>query len=322
MAEVQRIHSGNAPWRTTLREYTGMLIVLVGVVAVFTLLDSRLLTLNTVRVVLSQIPAITLLATGMTLVLIVGGIDLSVGSVLALSSCTMAVLMRQYDWSPWMAMPAAILVGTVCGLLNGSVSVYASIPSFIVTLGMMQIARGSGQILTANRRILALGLEWLTQPIVGVGVSPALLFAVGIAVLAHLIVTYTVFGRYCIAVGTSERAFRMSGLDSRPVRVIVFAAAGTLAGMAGVIEMVRLHTGDPDAGGGYELKAIAAAVIGGTSLMGGRGNVLNTIMGVLIIAVIETGLNLVGASTGAKLLTTGGIIVAAVLLDAQRHRLR
>jgi ribose transport system permease protein len=164
-------------------------------------------------------------------------------------------------------------------------------------------------------------VEMLSAPIGGAGISPAFAIAVLVIVAGQILLSRTVFGRYLIAIGTNESAVRLAGINPKPTKIIVFAIVGLLAGLGGVIYTSRLGSSDPNAGAGLELSAIAAVVIGGTSLMGGRGSVISTFFGVLIIATLEAGLAQVGATEPTKRVITGAVIVAAVILDAWRQRL-
>ncbi|MBL8815834.1 MAG: ABC transporter permease [Planctomyces sp.] len=304
-----------------LIDLAGLAIVLLAIVAVFSWLSPRFFSQATLATIMNQIPALTILATGMTIVLISGGIDLSVGSLVAFSSAALGIVMAKYNQPLWLAIPAAIAAGSLFGLINGSVTVFGRIPSFIVTLGTLQIARGCAYLATSKSTIyLNRSVQVLTDRIAGIGLSPAAVSAMLIVVLGQLLLTRTVFGRYCVAIGTNESAVRMSGVDTRWTRIFVFVLCGALAGMAGVIESSRLSAVDPNGAAGRELQAIAAAVIGGTSLMGGRGSVIATLFGVLIMAVLESGLGQVGAQEEIKNLVTGSAIVVAVLFDSWRHR--
>jgi ribose transport system permease protein len=178
--------------------------------------------------------------------------------------------------------------------------------------------------MTTDSQTLFIGasIQELSLPITGLGISPALIIAISIVVLAHFIVKRTVFGRYIIAIGTNETAARMSGIPIHPYRISVLALSGGLAGLGGLFNAAYLGAADPNAGIGLELSAIAAAVIGGTSLMGGRGSVAGTFTGVLIIAVLQSGLAQMGATEPVKRLITGGVIIAAVLFDYWRLRKR
>ncbi len=302
-------------------QYAGLLIALALLVVVFSLLSENFLQTGTLVTIANQIPDLTLIAVGMTLVLIVGGIDLSVGSVLALSSAVLGTLMVDGQWPLWAAIPVCLLTGVACGLFNGVVSIGAGIPSFIVTLGMLEIARGATKVVTDSQtKYIGSAVESIGEPIAGLQLSPAFLLAVAAVLTGEFVLTRTVFGRYLVAIGTNEEAVRMSGIRSAPYSIAVFAISGLLCGLAGLTHTSRLSSADPNAAIGIELSAIAACVIGGTSLMGGRGSVINSFLGVLIIAVLQTGLAQVGASDPTKQIITGSVIVAAVLLDAVRSR--
>jgi len=187
---------------------------------------------------------------------------------------------------------------------------------------MLEIARGAAYLVTDSRTIYIGGpVEVITEVSI-LGLSFPFIIAVAIVVAGQLVLSRTVFGRYLIAIGTNEEAVRLSGIDPRPLKLAVFALCGFLTSIAAVIHTARLSSANPNAGYGLELQAIAAVVIGGTSLMGGRGSVVSSFFGVLIIAVLGTGLAQIGAQESTKRLITGCVIVAAVILDHYRHRIR
>lgn len=301
--------------------YFGLLAVLGLMCLLFGLASDRFLTTRTFTSIANQIPELTLVAVGMTLVLVIGGIDLSVGSLLALGSAILGVLMVDRGWPFWIAAPIAISVCGAAGLVNGMVSIGAGIPSFIVTLGMLEIARGLALLLTGSRIVyIGSSIESLGAPLGGLPLSPAFVISIGVVLAAQYVLVQTVMGRYCVAIGTNREAVRMAGIDPRPTAIKVFLISGLLCGLGGIVQASRLSSADPNAAVGLELSAIAAAVIGGTSLMGGRGNVISTWLGVWIIAVLQTGLAQCGFSDPSKRLITGLVIVAAVLIDAWRSR--
>lgn len=309
-------------FQRTLLQYAGLLGVLLIMIATFALSTNNFFQLPTFISIANQIPDLTFIAVGMTLVLVIGGIDLSVGSVLALSSAVLGVLMVRYELPLWGALPACLLVGALCGLLNGLGSVGFGIPSFIVTLGMLQIARGATKVVTDSRSVyIGRAVESFAEPLPGVSLSPAFFTAVLTVAAGQFVLTRTVFGRYCVAIGTNAEAVRMSGINTKPWSIAVFAISGTLCGLAGLSQTSRLSTSDPNAAIGIELSAIAACVIGGTSLMGGRGSVVSSFIGVLIIAVLQTGLAQLGVSDANKQIVTGLVIVVAVMMDALRGKL-
>ncbi len=306
--------------RLALDTYLGLAGALLCLTVLFSLLSSHFLSYATFSTLANQIPDLMVLAVGMTFVLIIGGIDLSVGSVLALAASVVSVAMLGWGWG---VMPAALL-GMVCaalvGALTGSITVAWRIPSFIVSLGVLEIARGAAYQLTDSRTAyIGDALAWLSEPI-AVGISPSFLIALVVIVLAQLVLTRTVFGRYLIGIGTNEEAVRLAGVDPRPYKILVFALMGLLAGLAALFQISRLEAADPNAGSGLELQVIAAVVIGGTSLMGGRGSVISTFFGVLIISVLAAGLAQIGASEPSKRIITGAVIVIAVVLDTYRSR--
>ena len=305
-----------------MSERRGLLAVLVLLLLLFGALSDHFLTRLTLVTLANQIPALVVIATGMTFVLVVGGIDLSVGSVLALSSALLGTALTSWGWPLLAAVPLALGAGLVAGAANGLVTVRWGIPSFIVTLGMLEVARGGAYLVTGSQSVFIGGaIEAIGAPVPGLGLSPAFLIAVLLVIAGQLVLSRTVFGRYVVAIGTNEEAVRLSGIDPRPVKLVVFAMSGLLAGLGGVFGAAYLESADPNAGIGMELAAIAAVVIGGTSLMGGRGSVVNSFSGVLIIAVLQAGLAQIGASEPTKRVITGTVIVAAVIADVYRHKL-
>jgi ribose transport system permease protein len=302
-------------------DYLGLLVVIVFLFLVFGTLSDRFFTLRTFTTVANQIPDLAVVAVGMTFVLIVGGIDLSVGSVLALAAALLGVALSEWSFSLGSAALMALAAGFLCGILNGVVTVSWSVPSFIVTLGMLEIARGAAYLVSGSRTAyIGAPIEPVGAPLPGLGLSPAFLTAIVLVIAGQLALSRTVFGRYAVAIGTNEEAVRLSGIDPRPTRIAVFAIAGLLSGLGGVFHAGRLAAADPNAAVGLELSAIAAVVLGGTSLMGGRGSVVRSFFGVLVIAVLQSGLAQVGASEPAKRVVTGAVIVAAVIADSLRAR--
>ncbi len=298
----------------------GLLAALGLLVTLFAVRSEHFLTPLTMTTLLNQVPALTVVSIGMTYVLIVGGIDLSVGSVLALGGATLGVAIVSWGWPLWAAAGASLGVGLLAGTLNGLVTVAWSVPSFIVTLGTLEIARGAAYLMTRSQSVyVGSAVEPVGAPLAALGLSPAFVLALVLVAAGQVVLARTVLGRYMIAVGTNAEAVRLSGIDPRRVKLAVFLIAGAMAGLGGVFSVAHLESADPNAGVGMELAAIAAVVIGGTSLMGGRGSVVNSFLGVLIIAVLQTGLAQVGASEPAKRVITGVVIVLAVVIDVYRH---
>lgn len=312
--------AGKAVAGGQLGTYIGLAVVLIAMITLFSVLSEYFLTYETFVTIANEIPALAAMAVGMTFVLIIGGIDLSVGSVLALSAAVTAASMLQGGLPVLVAALLGLLTGLLCGALTGTVSVIWQIPSFIVSLGMLEAVRGGAYLVTDSRtQYVGDAIAGLAAPWIG-GISAAFVLAVALVIIGQLILSRTVFGRYVVGIGTNEEAMRLAGIDPRPIRIIVFAATGLLAGLAGLMQSARLEAADPNAGIGIELQVIAAVVIGGTSLMGGRGSVVNTFFGVLIIAVLEAGLAQIGASEPSKRIITGAVIVLAVIIDTVRQR--
>jgi len=308
--------------RAFVTDYLGLFFALVVLLVIFGFSVPTISLPSTFRTIANQIPDITIVAVGMTFVLIIAGIDLSVGSVLALAGSVLGVFLVEFNLPLPVAICACLFVGILCGLTNGLIVIRWNLPSFIVTLGMLEIARGAAYLVTNSRTIYIGGpLEAITGTSI-LGLSLPFILAVIIVAAGQLVLSRSVFGRYMIAIGTNEEAVRMSGIDPRPIKLLVFALCGFLTSAAAVIQTARMSSASPNAGSGLELQAIAAVVIGGTSLMGGRGSVISSFFGVLIIAVLGTGLAQIGAQESTKRLITGCVIIVAVIIDQYRHRIR
>jgi ribose transport system permease protein len=289
-------------------------------VIVFSLATRHFFSPANFRTIANQIPSSLLVATGMTYILLLGQIDLSVGSVLAFSGAVVGVALTQGHWPLPAAALAGLAAGAFCGAFNGLVTLRWRLPTFIVTLGTLEMARGGAHALTQSQTLyLGSAIESLADANV-LGFSLPFLVAVAVVIAAQLLLTRTVFGRHVIAIGTNPEAARLAGINTRPVQLAVFVSTGCLVALAALIDCSRFQAANPNAGIGLELQAIAAAVIGGTSLMGGRGSVVGTFIGVLIIAVLNSGLAAVGAKEELKRLITGAVIIAAVIADLYRHR--
>ncbi len=298
----------------------GLVMALISLVLLFSLITRNFFTLTNFKTIANQVPAALIVAVGMTFVLISGGIDLSVGSVLALSSAVLGTCLTHTSMSLVSGLLLCILTGLICGALNGFVVANWRIPSFIVTLGMLEAARGSAYLVT-NSQTQYIGAQIdIVRDMSILGFSLPFLLALIVIVCGHLILTRTRFGRHLSATGHNEEVSRLCGIATRRIRFLVFALCGALTGLAAIVDTARLSAANPNTGIGFELEAIAAVVIGGTSLSGGRGSVLRTTLGVLIIAVLGSGLAQAGAQEPTKRLITGFVIVGAVILDHYRHR--
>jgi len=303
-----------------IADYLGLAAALGLLVIIFGLSARNFFSVTTFRTIANQIPDTTIVAVGMTYVLIIAGIDLSVGSVLALASAVLGIGLVNWGWPLPLSLAMCLSVGLLCGGLNGLIVIRWKLPSFIVTLGMLEAARGAAYLVTDSRTIYVGGPIEVVTDVTILGLSLPFVMAMTIVVVGQLILSRTVFGRYLVAIGTNEEAVRLSGIDPRPYKLAVFALCGLLTAVAAVIQTARMSSANPNTAIGFELQAIAAVVIGGTSLMGGRGSVVRSFFGVLIIAVLGAGLAQVGAQDHTKRLITGCVIVAAVVLDQYRRR--
>src|SRR5436309_9079230 len=271
-----------------------------------------------------QTAIVCVAALGMTMVIISGGIDLSVGSVIALSTVVTALLLRA-NISPAVAALGAMGAGALCGLINGALITGLRVVPFIVTLGTMLLVRGAAKGLSDERRIEA-PITWLNDLVRtvrdgrGLLLPPAIWMTAALAVAIGLALRYTRFGRHLFAIGSSERTARLCGVRLNWCKFAVYTIAAALAALAGVMEFPKLSVGDPTVAVGLELDVIAAVIIGGGSLLGGRGSVVGTTAGAAIMSVIEIGCSQQGLPNWVQQIVTGTIIVGAVALDRWRQR--
>lgn len=304
-----------------IADYLGLLLVLAVLVAVFSTQTQHFFTTTTLLTILNEIPRPAIIAVGMTFVIITAGIDLSVGSVLAVCCAVLGVCLQDFKWPLPLALAACVASGTLAGILNGAVIAAWRLPSFIVTLGMLEAARGMAYLVTNSQsKYIGAGVQKIQEVQLN-GLSLTFFAAIVVVLLGQLTLSFTRFGRHVYAVGANAETARLSGIPVRRVAFSVFVLSGALTGLAAIMESARLATAVPSAGVGYELEAVAAVVIGGTSLMGGRGSVFHSFIGVVIIAVLEAGLAQLGAGEPTKRLVTGAAIVLAVIVDYYRSRL-
>lgn len=307
-----------------LRE-AGIGVALVFICVFFAIAEPKFASYANLMNIFTQISINTVIAVGMTFVILLGGIDLSVGSVLALCTVVAGLTITNETLpvgvATSLAVGLSILVGALCGLFNGFVSERWKIHSFVVTLGMLNIARGAALQISDSRTIFAfpdafskLGAKTI------LGVPLIFVMALTIVIIASMVLKKTVFGRLIYAIGNNEESVRLSGHRTILYKVAAFVICGGCVGIASIMYMLRLNIASPILGVGFELNAIAAVVIGGTSMMGGKGSLIGTFLGASIIGVLNNGLLLLGMGDFARQIVTGLIIVVAVVVDTYRNR--
>ncbi len=314
-----RIFSGALDKYITL----GAVIVLF---IIFSIVAKNFFTPRSVLSLLLQTSAITIMGIGVTFAIITGGIDLSIGSVIALSG-TIAVMVAIAGVPIWLSMIIGLLVGALCGYINGLLITGLNLPPFIATLGMMMVARGVALTITnanaypapdgfgelGNGAVLRLGPQFP-------GISYPVIIMVIVAIIFSFILTKTKIGRYIYAIGSNEEAARLSGIKVNQYKIVAYVISGLLSGLVGIILASRMVTSQPNSADGYELNAIASAVIGGTSLMGGIGTITGTVIGSFIIGILSVGLTMAGANYFLQKIVIGLVVIGAVTIDQLKLR--
>ena len=290
---------------------------------------------GTHRDALRQASVFGILACGMTLVIISGGIDLAVGSTLAFLAVSFSLMSIHWGWPPWLSVPACLLLGVACGAASGSLTAWLGIQPFIATLAMMVFARGLAKTISGGTKVSTIvksadgsfhqvpvpGIyRFIDSRILGDNLAVVTAIFLVCALVAWVVLSRHCWGRYLYAIGGNEEAARLSGVPVKLTKMLAYAASGLLAAVAGICQAAQEQQGDPEAGIGYELTAIAIVVIGGTTLTGGRGGIGLTLLGTLTIGYLEKILSINAVPEASRLMLTGAIIVIAVL--AQRRQIR
>ncbi|WZL75054.1 ABC transporter permease [Clostridiaceae bacterium 35-E11] len=312
-------------------EKYGIYFIFVSMVIAMSILSPAFLKVGNLLNVVRQISVIGLIAMGVTMIIITTGIDLSSGSVLALAAVVAASFAQRSDWAAAMypsltGLPvivpilAGLLVGVACGFVNGTIIAKTKIPPFIATLGMMTAARGLALLYSDGRPVSSLtnSYNFIGQGKI-FGIPFPILILLVMAMFSHILLKNTKFGKYIYAIGGNENAAVVSGINVSKYKIMLYTYAGMLAGLAGIVLSSRISSGQPGLGVAYELDAIASAVIGGTSLSGGIGTIPGTMVGALIIGVLNNGLDLLNVSAYWQQIIKGVIIVGAVILDERKN---
>lgn len=302
----------------------GPLIALLLACVTFSALSPRFLASENFALILQQVMVVGVLAIGQTLVILTAGIDLSCGLVMALGAVVMSKLATVGGWPPWAAVSAGIAVTTGVGVINGLLVTRVKLPPFIVTLGTMNIAFAATQLISRSQSITDLPplLTWLGASVRfgRTPVSYGVMLMLGLYLLTWLWLRETAAGRHVYAVGNHREAARLAGISTDRVLLGVYALAGACYGVAALLSVARTGVGDPQAGQTENLDTVTAVVLGGTSLFGGRGVVLGTLVGALIVGVFRNGLTLTGVSSIYQILVTGVLVIVAVALDQWSRR--
>lgn len=306
-----------------IKSNAGIISVLLLIGFVLSIMSPVFLTTSNIISVLLQISNNMFLALGMTLVIILGGIDLSVGSIVAMSGTLTVGFIVTNGMPMWLALVAGLLMGVACGCFNGIIVAKFRVPAFIVTLAMMNMARGIAYIYSGGRSTRIMDDNFMkigTGQLFGLIPYPVI-YMIILVIIFIVLLNKTKFGTYIYAVGGNRESAHLSGVPIKKVEIAVYTISGFLAAFAGLVLCSRMFSGQPAAGSGYEMDAIAACVLGGVSMSGGVGRISGTIFGAVVIGIISNGLNLMGVSSFWQLLVKGAIILIAVLIDSQKARL-
>ena len=304
-------------WKNFI-QVAGILPILVAICVIFSLVTPNFLSVGNLINVIRQASINIVLATGMTFVILTGGIDLSVGSILGVTA-VVGVLVSLVPGLGWFAVPAALIAGVFLGLLNGSLVAYLGLPPFIVTLGSYTALRGVAYLVANGTTVINRDLNFAWVGNNYVGPIPWLVIIAFLAVLASwFVLRRTVLGRHIYAVGGNIRAARLTGIKVSRVLLFVYGVSGLLSGLGGIMSASRLYSATGMLGQGYELDAIAAVILGGTSFTGGIGTIWGTLLGALIIALLNNGLTLMNVSFFWQLVVKGLVIIIAVTIDKVR----
>jgi ribose transport system permease protein len=301
----------------------GTLIVLF---VFFSIFGTNFLTWDNISGILLATSVIGILALGTTFVIITGGIDLSIGTGMTLCAVMTAVFVTNMGLPVWLGILGGIATGVLMGLINGLNITVLRLPPFIATLAMMMVAQGLALVISGVHPIYftssAPSYKKIALGTIIPGLPNAVLITLVLAVVAFLCLNKTLLGRYTFAIGSNEEAVRLSGVDTRRWTILIYMFAGAFTGIAGIVMSARLDSAQPQLGSGYELQAIAAVIIGGTSLLGGRGSILGTVIGALIMSVLINGLRIMAIQTEWQNVVVGIVILVAVFFDSLRNKSR
>ena len=309
-------------WRKGLQQ--GLAFgTLVALLIFYSIASNNFFTWSNISGVLLATAVIGILALGTTFVITTGGIDLSIGTGMTLASVMTGIVAVNFGMPLIVGVLAGIATGALMGFVNGFNVAYLKLPSFIATLAMMMVAQGLALVISGVRPIYFSGVPGFQNIATGTlipGLPNAVLIMFVLAAIASVLLSKTAFGRYTVAIGSNEEATRLSGINTNRRLVGIYTVAGVFTGIAGVVIAARLDSAQPQLGVGYELQAIAAVIIGGTSLLGGRGSIVGTLIGALIMSVLINGLRIMSIQTEWQNVVVGVVIAIAVFADTLRNR--
>ncbi len=300
----------------------GIALIYVALCAIFAVLSPRFLTTNNFSIIIGQTSAVTVASFAMTMVILSGGIDLSVGAIVALSGVVVAVLL-QHHAPLLLAVAVALIASAVVGFVNGVVTVRWQVQPFLVTLGTLSIARGAAELIAKGGTVPILDSHFVDFFAGNIGLFPVpLIWTAGFLIVSMVVLRHTLFGRLLYAIGGSEQAAIQAGTRVSRVKIGVYLVSGLFAGVASMISTARLSAGLPGSGVGFELDVIASVVLGGTGFRGEGGSVVGTLFGALIIGTVSNGLTLMGVDPLVQRIVKGAIILAAIIFESARYRRR
>lgn len=320
--EGQKRASAKSFLRAQLQQSLAFATLIV-LLVFFSIASGNFFTWSNISGILLSTAVIGILALGTTFVIITGGIDLSIGTGMTLAAVMTGIFLVNLELPLIVGVLGGILTGGLMGFVNGFNIAVLRLPPFIATLAMMLIAQGLALVISGVRPIYFSGVEGFKEIALGTlipGLPNAVLILFVLAILAYVVLSKTILGRYTFAIGSNEEATRLSGVDTRKWKIMIYTVAGLFTGIAGVVIGARLDSAQPQLGMGYELQAIAAVIIGGTSLLGGRGSILGTLIGALIMSVLINGLRIMSIQTEWQNVVIGAVILVAVFTDALRQR--
>jgi ribose transport system permease protein len=297
---------------------------LILLIIIFSILSPNFPTYSNMNTILLATAVNGILAVGITFIIITGGIDLSIGTVMTFCSVMCAVTITNFGFPIFVGLIVAVITGALCGFANGALVAKLKLPPFIATLGMMNVTRGLNLIISGTKPVYLTDAEGFSDIAIKIvlGIPNGVLIFFIVAIIAALVLTKTILGRYTFAIGSNEEAARLSGINTDAWKIGIYSLSGAIFGIAGIVMASRLSSAQPALGQGYEMDAIAAAVIGGASLSGGEGGILGTIIGAFIITVLTNGLRILSVPQEWQMVVTGVIVIGAVYMDIARRRIK